>query len=96
MYLLCGGLVCIDLSGYVARCIQFACNSAGTEELPDDMHVSKHVGAAEYNDKLLKNQCMCWLFINIYVYTFSASLILFTFHSCLINHFQLFVFSMSF
>jgi hypothetical protein len=30
------------------HCIRFACNSAGTEELPnDDTHVPKHVGAAE-------------------------------------------------
>jgi hypothetical protein len=30
------------------QAIRFACNSAGTEELPfDDTHVSKHVGAAE-------------------------------------------------
>jgi hypothetical protein len=51
MCLLCGGLLCTD------RC---------TEELPDDdTHVSKHVGAAELNNKLLKNQCIRWLFINI-------------------------------
>jgi hypothetical protein len=32
----------------INRCIRFAYNSAGTEELPDDdTHVSKHVGAAE-------------------------------------------------
>jgi hypothetical protein len=32
----------------INHCIRFACNSAGTEELPDDnTHVSKQVGAAE-------------------------------------------------
>jgi hypothetical protein len=32
----------------INHCIRFACNSAGTEEFPDDdTHVSKHVGAAE-------------------------------------------------
>jgi hypothetical protein len=30
------------------HCIRLACNSGGTEELPDgDTHVSKHVGVAE-------------------------------------------------
>jgi hypothetical protein len=33
---------------FINHCIRFACDSAGTEELPDDdMHVSKHVGAVE-------------------------------------------------
>jgi hypothetical protein len=50
----------------INHCIQFTCNSADTEELSDDdTHVSKHVGAAEYNKKLLKYQCSSWLFINI-------------------------------
>jgi hypothetical protein len=44
MCLLCG---CITRN-LINHCIRFACNSADTEELPDDdTHVSKHVGAAE-------------------------------------------------
>jgi hypothetical protein len=40
----------------INHCIRFACNSEGTEELPDDdTHVSKHVGAAKQNNKLLKS-----------------------------------------
>jgi hypothetical protein len=38
MTLLCGGLACTDLSGYVALSIRVACNLAGTEERPDDEH----------------------------------------------------------
>jgi hypothetical protein len=38
----------ITQGSLINHCIRFACNSAGTEELPDDdTHVSKHVGAAE-------------------------------------------------
>jgi hypothetical protein len=37
----------------INHCIRFACDSAGTEELPDDdTHVSKHVGAAEQNNTM--------------------------------------------
>jgi hypothetical protein len=63
----CGGLLCTDTrppgnrhittynAEFINNCIRFACNSAGTEELPDDdTHVSKHVGAAEWNSKTLK------------------------------------------
>jgi hypothetical protein len=33
---------------FIKHCIRFECNSAGTEELPDDdAQLSKHVGAAE-------------------------------------------------
>jgi hypothetical protein len=56
----------------------FACNSAGTEKLPDDdAHVSKHIALAELNSKLLENQCTCWLFItNIYKHSFPIFLAL--------------------
>jgi hypothetical protein len=34
---------------------KLACNSAGTEELPEDgTHVPKHVGATEGNNKLIR------------------------------------------
>jgi hypothetical protein len=37
------------------HCIQFACNLADTEEIPDDdTYVSKHVGAAEYKIETAK------------------------------------------
>jgi hypothetical protein len=36
------------MQNFIDHCIQFTCNSAGTEELPDaDTHVPKQVGAAE-------------------------------------------------
>jgi hypothetical protein len=39
----------------INHCIRFTCNSAGTEELPDDdKHVLKHVGAAEKIKKTAK------------------------------------------
>jgi hypothetical protein len=34
--------------------IKFACNSVGIEELPDDAHALKRVGAVEWSNKLSK------------------------------------------
>jgi hypothetical protein len=43
-------------------------NSADTEKLPEDCALaSKHVGAVELNNKIVK-MCICWLFVNT-VYT---------------------------
>jgi hypothetical protein len=53
MCLLCGGLVCTVLSGYVAVCVHSAFDSHVTQQARNNSlmmthtHVSKHVGAAE-------------------------------------------------